>query len=58
MTTDVWYSKLIFRQVNNDTVVPTLESFDKKLGEADAYLQLLIEQTKVKIIQIWIFIIY
>ncbi|CAI6348338.1 unnamed protein product [Macrosiphum euphorbiae] len=33
-------------QVNNDAVVPTLESFDKKLGEADAYLQLLIEQTK------------
>lgn len=27
--------------------MPTLESFDKKLGEADAYLQLLIEQTKV-----------
>lgn len=34
--------------------MPTLESFDKKLGEADAYLQLLIEQTKVWIIQVWI----
>ncbi|XP_050542559.1 oxysterol-binding protein-related protein 9 isoform X2 [Daktulosphaira vitifoliae] len=33
-------------QVNNDIVVPTLEAFDKKLGEADAYLQLLIEQVK------------
>lgn len=38
---------MLFYQVNNDAVVPTLESFDKKLGEADAYLQLLIEQTKV-----------
>lgn len=27
--------------------MPTLEAFDKKLGEADAYLQLLIEQVKV-----------
>lgn len=38
---------LLFLKVNNAAIVPTLESFDKKLGEADAYLQLLIEQTKV-----------
>lgn len=36
-------------QYDASKMLPTLNNFDKKVTEADAYLQLLIEQVKVSI---------
>uniref|UniRef100_A0A673YSX8 Oxysterol-binding protein n=1 Tax=Salmo trutta TaxID=8032 RepID=A0A673YSX8_SALTR len=33
--------------------VPSVQDFDKKLAEADAYLQILIDQLKVRLLHIW-----
>uniref|UniRef100_A0A8C7NU60 Oxysterol-binding protein n=1 Tax=Oncorhynchus mykiss TaxID=8022 RepID=A0A8C7NU60_ONCMY len=34
--------------------VPSVQDFDKKLAEADAYLQILIDQLKVRLLHIWV----
>lgn len=41
-------ARLSFRRQEAETgLVPSVQDFDKKLAEADAYLQILIDQLKV-----------
>lgn len=37
----------LYRQETETGLVPSVQDFDKKLAEADAYLQILIDQLKV-----------
>lgn len=50
MTAADWFSLLCFsfnHQEAETRFVPSVQDFDKKLAEADAYLQILIDQLKV-----------
>lgn len=42
-----WSSALFVLQEAETGFVPSVQDFDKKLSEADAYLQILIDQLKV-----------
>lgn len=44
---DFFHFKSFQLQLDNSKTLPTLHNFDKKVAEADAYLQLLINQVKV-----------
>lgn len=45
--TDAQVCLLLYLQEAETGFVPSVQDFDKKLAEADAYLQILIDQLKV-----------